>query len=255
MTVAVDRPNYHGVLDVGVPTINYRTAQDPGEAHDTIRQAVNAGDRSRHIYALGYLALLAAERDQVAAAEHPLARAEGVGTHLASGEHLVTAMVSLARATVLDMLGEAAAAADAAHLAVVLARKGTGIRELDNVLPKAMIPQDLSDHDTTEADRKEAGTLSRGHADGFAKSAHLAAGHSARDTIARNQGRAVTKNLTSREREILGLLATRLSRREIGQRLYVSLNTVKTHQRAVYRKLGVENRSAAVSRAQKLALL
>jgi hypothetical protein len=36
------------------------------------------------------------------------------------------------------------------------------------------------------------------------------------------------RTLTFKEREILGLLATQLSRREIGQRLYVSLNTVKT---------------------------
>jgi LuxR family maltose regulon positive regulatory protein len=51
------------------------------------------------------------------------------------------------------------------------------------------------------------------------------------------------------------LLATRLSRREIGARLYVSLNTVKTHQRAVYRKLGVEHRGAAVTRARDLGLM
>ena len=50
------------------------------------------------------------------------------------------------------------------------------------------------------------------------------------------------------------LLATRLSRREIGQRLYVSLNTVKIHQRALYRKLGVEDRNAAVNRARELGL-
>jgi LuxR family maltose regulon positive regulatory protein len=42
---------------------------------------------------------------------------------------------------------------------------------------------------------------------------------------------------------------------EIGERLYVSLNTVKTHQRAVYRKLNVEHRNAAVSRARELDLL
>ena len=59
---------------------------------------------------------------------------------------------------------------------------------------------------------------------------------------ARNQACAVGEELTAKELEVLGLLATRLSRREIGQRLYVSLNTVKTHQRALYRKLGVEDR-------------
>jgi LuxR family maltose regulon positive regulatory protein len=71
----------------------------------------------------------------------------------------------------------------------------------------------------------------------------------------RNQGDTVTEELTAKEREVLRLLATRLSRREIGQRLYVSVNTVKTHQRAVYRKLGVENRAEAVARARELGLL
>ena len=70
----------------------------------------------------------------------------------------------------------------------------------------------------------------------------------------RSQENTVVEELTAKEHEVLGLLATRLSRREIGQRLYVSLNTVKTHQRAVYRKLGVENRTAAVTRARELGL-
>ena len=60
---------------------------------------------------------------------------------------------------------------------------------------------------------------------------------------ARNQACTLGEELTAKELEVLGLLATRLSRREIGQRLYVSLNTVKTHQRALYRKLGVEDRT------------
>jgi LuxR family maltose regulon positive regulatory protein len=63
------------------------------------------------------------------------------------------------------------------------------------------------------------------------------------------------EELTPKELEVLRLLATRLSRREIGERLYVSLNTVKSHQRAVYRKLRAENRSTAVSRARELGLL
>jgi len=71
----------------------------------------------------------------------------------------------------------------------------------------------------------------------------------------RNNRGLVAEELTAKELEVLGLLATRLSRREIGQRLYVSLNTVKTHQRALYRKLGVECRAAAVARARELGLL
>ena len=71
----------------------------------------------------------------------------------------------------------------------------------------------------------------------------------------RNDWCAVAEELTPKELETLRLLATRLSRREIGERLYVSLNTVKTHQRAVYRKLSVEHRGAAVTRARELRLL
>lgn len=61
--------------------------------------------------------------------------------------------------------------------------------------------------------------------------------------------------LTQREQAVLRMLATSLSLREIGQELYVSLNTVKTHTRAVYRKLGVCNRHEALQRGSELAIL
>ena len=50
-------------------------------------------------------------------------------------------------------------------------------------------------------------------------------------------------------------LATGLSQREIGVRLYISMNTVKTHVRELYRKLGVTSRADAVVRAEALGLL
>ena len=51
------------------------------------------------------------------------------------------------------------------------------------------------------------------------------------------------------------MLATNLSLREIGQELHVSLNTVKSHTRAVYRKLGVCNRHEAIQRGRERASL
>ena len=54
---------------------------------------------------------------------------------------------------------------------------------------------------------------------------------------------------------VLRLLATELSQREIGAELYLSLNTVKTHTRSLYRKLGVASREEAVARAHALGLL
>jgi DNA-binding NarL/FixJ family response regulator len=55
--------------------------------------------------------------------------------------------------------------------------------------------------------------------------------------------------LTERESQVLALLIEGRSNRAIASALYVSIDTVKTHLRAVYRKLGVENRTQAVVRA------
>ena len=67
------------------------------------------------------------------------------------------------------------------------------------------------------------------------------------------EGRAST--LTPAELRLLPLLATHLSFREIGERLFVSRNTVKTQAISVYRKLGVSSRSEAIERAADLSLV
>jgi LuxR family maltose regulon positive regulatory protein len=67
------------------------------------------------------------------------------------------------------------------------------------------------------------------------------------------EGRAST--LTPAELRLLPLLSSHLSFREIGERLYVSRNTVKTQAISVYRKLGVSSRSEAIARAADLGLL
>ena len=61
--------------------------------------------------------------------------------------------------------------------------------------------------------------------------------------------------LTEAELRLLPYLATHLSFREIGDRLFVSRHTVKSHAMAVYRKLNVSSRSAAVERARQLRLI
>jgi LuxR family transcriptional regulator, maltose regulon positive regulatory protein len=57
------------------------------------------------------------------------------------------------------------------------------------------------------------------------------------------------------ELAVLRLLVTDMSAREIAQRLYLSPNTVRSHSRAIYRKLGVNSRGDAVARAEALGLL
>jgi len=57
--------------------------------------------------------------------------------------------------------------------------------------------------------------------------------------------------LTEREQAVLSLLRTPLSVNEIARELYLSGNTVKTHRRAIYRKLGVSTRQEAIERARE----
>ena len=61
--------------------------------------------------------------------------------------------------------------------------------------------------------------------------------------------------LSPRELDVLRYLATELSLREIARTLFVSPNTVKSHVRHVYRKLGAADRDAAVARARALRIL
>jgi LuxR family transcriptional regulator, maltose regulon positive regulatory protein len=57
--------------------------------------------------------------------------------------------------------------------------------------------------------------------------------------------------LTEREQAVLSLLRNSLSVSEIARQLYLSVNTVKTHKRAIYRKLGVSSRQEVIEQAQK----
>jgi LuxR family maltose regulon positive regulatory protein len=62
-------------------------------------------------------------------------------------------------------------------------------------------------------------------------------------------------DLSDRELAVLRLLPSELSQREIGDALYVSLNTVKSHVRNIYRKLDAATRDEAIGRARELQLL
>lgn len=65
----------------------------------------------------------------------------------------------------------------------------------------------------------------------------------------------VVQELSERERDVLQRLAQMMSTQEIAVDLYLSVNTVKTHLKSLYRKLGVNRRSEAVRRARDMRLL
>jgi DNA-binding CsgD family transcriptional regulator len=62
-------------------------------------------------------------------------------------------------------------------------------------------------------------------------------------------------SLTPREHEILGLIARGMSNREIGETLFVSENTVKTHASRLFEKMQVNRRVQAVQKGKELGLI
>ena len=65
----------------------------------------------------------------------------------------------------------------------------------------------------------------------------------------------MVEQLTERELLVLRYLPSRLSNADIAARLYVSINTLKTHIKNIYRKLEVGDRGEAIARAEELGLL
>jgi two-component system response regulator DesR len=61
--------------------------------------------------------------------------------------------------------------------------------------------------------------------------------------------------LSERERQVLEMIASGSTNREIAERLFLSPHTVKDHTSALYRKIGARNRAQAILRAQRLGIL
>ena len=74
------------------------------------------------------------------------------------------------------------------------------------------------------------------------------------DPVARGSGPGLVDELSTRELEVLRLLRSDLSGPDIARELLVSLNTLRTHTKNIYMKLGVNNRREAVTRAAELGL-
>jgi LuxR family maltose regulon positive regulatory protein len=83
----------------------------------------------------------------------------------------------------------------------------------------------------------------------------LLAAFAAEEWKAAGDSQPLVEPLSQRELEILQLIAQGLSNREIGERLFLALDTIKGHNRRIFEKLGVQRRTEAVARARELGLL
>lgn len=77
----------------------------------------------------------------------------------------------------------------------------------------------------------------------------------ATDDFKMNEAEQNKLGISNRELEVLQLMANGLSNQEIGEKLFVSLNTVKTHTSRLFEKLDVKRRTQAIEKAKRLMLI
>ena len=207
--------------------------------------AASAGNDLARCYSLGYLALLRAEQDRLDEAEQLSEEVATLTDEPGVTEHFVSMLAHLARAATLERRGSHSEAEAAAARALELGRRGAGRLEVAAaLLGLARLRRDRTLLDEARAILalcEETGLLAE----------RLA---SAERTPARTSARTGDE-LTEREVDVLRLLKAGRSRSEVADALYVTANTVKSHVRTIYRKLGASTREEAVERAHELGLL
>ena len=188
-------------------------------------------------------------------------------------EYWVCAGAHFARARLREAAGDKDAAKLGMRRAVMLARRGAG-PVMTAWLLTHYVRVLVTCHDPAGAQRclEQAVAALAGAPDAAAVGAMVAA--SARtlaagagtgdragvatggpDGARHGAGPGADEALSARERDVLRLLATSLTRREIGAELFLTLNTVKAHTRSIFRKLDVSDRGAAVARARERGLI
>jgi len=219
-----------------------------------IGHAESSGNELAGIYARGYLAVIQIERDELDQAERSAEVALEAASVPAAAEHFVTMMAHLSYGKVLSERHALVDAVRPLERALELARRGAGkIEVAHGAVALAWVKLGLGDTAAARELAHDAQTAIKGCPDIGIMAAMLAA------VEARvNADRHVAvpgQELSERELAVLRLLPTRMSQREIGDALYVSLNTVKSHVRGIFRKLDATSRTEAVEHARKLQLL
>ena len=171
----------------------------------------------------------------------------------------LTATAHITRAGLLTGTGRAEEARAELQRVVEGAHQGSGPVEIAHAqVALSMAAQATGDTAAARLYLDDAGSVIQGCPDpGPVVTAflHRAESHSAGPRRVTQPLTPVAVDFSEREMAVLRLLASTLSQREIGSMLFISLNTVKTHSKSVFRKLGVASRGDAVARARELQLI
>jgi LuxR family maltose regulon positive regulatory protein len=225
------------------------------EAAAILEQVVEPGrplaNNLAAVWALGCLGALRARADDLEAAERYARQATDLADRHGLAEYWIAATALVTLADVLDRRGRTAEAEAAALRGLELARRGRARLETAcALLCLARIGSRGGNIDDARARLRAARQIIASCADPGVLTELLA--RTERVLTARTRAAGVARGrpaepLSEREQEILRWLNSQLSLREIAGQLFVSYDTVKTHTRHIYRKLGVSNREQAVS--------
>jgi LuxR family maltose regulon positive regulatory protein len=239
---------------------------------EAARWAEGDGNRLAYIYAEGCLALLAVNRGDLALADSLVLDAQSTVGRTLSDSHFVAMFPALAAARLAAQRGDWAHAGPAAASAVELGRRGAGRVELAAALLTASAvfrtsppaaaggdpgrmeeAADDAGSDPAALVREARGIVRHCPDPGPVVATWLA--REQRAEAVRTHQDGLIEPLTERELAILRLLPAPTPQRELASALFVAPSTLKTHLRAIYRKLGAESRGEAVIRARERGLL
>jgi LuxR family maltose regulon positive regulatory protein len=202
----------------------------------------------------GAAALWAAQDGDWATAEELARRALTISFEHGINEHWAGGYCHLALGLVLEHQGEDEEAERHIERSVVLSRRGAGpIERAWSLIHLSRLQAARGDRPAALASLDEAAACLAGAPDPASLPAHLT--EARRRVMAPARRLAPGEELSERELDVLRLLATPMTQREIGDALYVSLNTVKTHAKSIFRKLDAASREEAVARARERGLI
>ena len=220
-------------------------------AADALAEALD-GPHLVEIAALTVLGRIELERGDLEAAEDHVGTAETLAAARGVDGLAELGMLATARGALLAARGSGAAALDPLDRGIRLGRLwGHPLETADALAVAAPVVAAQRGRRAAAGLLAEARLLLGACADPGVLPDRLAA---ATRTALPRPSAGGHDDLTPRERTVLRLLAQGRSKREIAEELYVSFNTVHSHTKSVYRKLGVSSRREAVERASEITL-
>jgi LuxR family transcriptional regulator, maltose regulon positive regulatory protein len=251
------QPALRQVTDWSLAYARYYSGM-PSEAREPAEDAVRAVSHSpNHLINVASLALLAhmeCDRGDTTRGRALAQRGDELAQRNGLADDAVRGSALIANGRVHGREGDLEGARRLLEAGVELRRASSNRIDLVfGLLELAPIRRLLGDSGGARAALREAGLLANGGPDVGALRALLEKrSRTLRISVRKTNG--VPDPLSDRELTVLRLLGGTLSRREIGRELGISTDTVKSHVRAIYRKLGVSSRSEAVERARDLGI-